>query len=655
MKQLSVCMIVKDEEALLSRCLNSVSGIADEIIIVDTGSTDRTKQIAADYNAKIYEYTWINDFAAARNESLRHATGKWILVLDADEYLGIDDREKWGQFVKQEPKAQIAYTLTVVNFTGDKDHPDEITTAPVTRLFPNFKGIYFERPIHEQLTRGSKRNLFYEKISLSIYHTGYQIERVTDKSKHERNMQIFNEMKKKNKLSEYDWFTLANQYRYGKEDEEALRCYERALKVASSEEPWYPHCLLGAIGLYYKRNSLEQSWKWTEAKLSKYQEYSEYHTIKGIHLEKMGFLHQAATSYLKAIDTAEQRTQKNLEAWLTDPMYSFDTPAKQLVDIYFKLNDNQQAIYWLSKLLNKDTRNPKVLLRLVEWLSQNEDPSAVIGFLDKIYDVRNKADCTLLFKVSLVLGQAELVQYYEQYLNETGYLNTLDQLRYSTLKGNEELWISTIAPKQDVDQESELQMWTQIVVATLKWSTPQKLEEMTINFRNESIPKLNELVLQMLTGKSDLDEQSLKTHCNSLFLVAKQLFLIKEYELFDRFIQTVRSTGLINELANYFYSLNMTEMAMNYYSLLLSEHKLDIVSLVNLGLYHANHGYHSDAVEFLSEAIILNPKAKHLYYALIQSAPKEQKGYFVNKFIAECPEFADISFVRTFIEDEIKL
>lgn len=84
MKQLSVCMIVKDEEALLSRCLNSVSGIADEIIIVDTGSTDRTKQIAADYNAKIYEYTWINDFAAARNESLRHATGNgywyWMLM-----------------------------------------------------------------------------------------------------------------------------------------------------------------------------------------------------------------------------------------------------------------------------------------------------------------------------------------------------------------------------------------------------------------------------------------------------------------------------------------------------------------------------------------------------------------------------------------------
>ncbi|WP_233476275.1 glycosyltransferase family 2 protein [Paenibacillus sonchi] len=114
-------MIVKDEEALLSRCLESVKGIADEIIIVDTGSTDRTKQIAENYGAKIYDYVWSNDFAAARNESLRHAAGKWILVLDADEYLGSNDHSKWIEFLqKEKPQAHLAYTLPVINFTGKK-------------------------------------------------------------------------------------------------------------------------------------------------------------------------------------------------------------------------------------------------------------------------------------------------------------------------------------------------------------------------------------------------------------------------------------------------------------------------------------------------------------------------------------------------------
>ncbi|MFE4712069.1 glycosyltransferase [Paenibacillus sp. NPDC056722] len=650
MKQLSVCMIVKDEEALLPRCLNSVSYLADEIIIVDTGSKDQTKQIAADFNAKIFEYTWNNDFAAARNESLRHATGKWILVLDADEYLGADDLQKWSAFLREEqPQSHLAYTLSVINFTGDNDRSDEINTAPVTRLFPNFKGIHFERPIHEQLTRGRSKDLFHKNISLSIYHTGYQTQRVTEKNKHERNMQIFNKMKESNKLSDYDWFTLGNQYRYGQEDDEALRCYERALKGGNSQEAWYPHCLLGAIGLYYKRNSLAQSWGLTESKLSKYQDFSEYYTIKGIHLEKMGFLEQATSWYLKAIDVAEQRTQLNQEAWLSDPMYSFETPAQQLVDIYFRLNDNQQAIYWLSKLLNKDTRNVKVLLRLVEWLCLNEEPSAVIGFLDKIYDVREKAESSLLFKISLVLGQAELVHYYEQLIDGVSTLNTLDELRYTTLTGTKESWESLTIPNSNKDQENELQLWAQIVIATIKWGTYKKFEEVTRHFKNESIPKLNELVLQMLTGKAALNEQSLEMHANSLFLVAKQLFLIREYELFDQFIQAFKSAELINQLANYFYSLNMTEMAMNYYSILLSQQQLNFNSLVNLGFYHANQGYDSDAVEFISEALKLQPKASYLYYVLIQHAPEGQKNYFIEKFIAECPELVNITFVLNFL------
>ncbi|MNI88681.1 hypothetical protein D3C73_1460020 [compost metagenome] len=99
----------------------------------------------------------------------------------------------------------------------------------------------------------------------------------------------------------------------------------------------------------------------------------------------------------------------------------------------------------------------------------------------------------------------------------------------------------------------------------------------------------------------------------------------------------------------------MTEMAMNYYSILLSEQELDINSLINLGLYHANQEYRSDAVEFLSEALNLQPKAKQLYYILIQQASKEQKPYFIEKFIAECPEYINISFVKEFLDEEKKL
>lgn len=94
---ISVCMIVKNEERILARCLDSLKGIADEIIIVDTGSTDATKQIAFGYTDKIYDYKWENDFAAARNFSFSKATGQYIYQADADEVIDEENRRKFIQ------------------------------------------------------------------------------------------------------------------------------------------------------------------------------------------------------------------------------------------------------------------------------------------------------------------------------------------------------------------------------------------------------------------------------------------------------------------------------------------------------------------------------------------------------------------------------
>lgn len=85
--KLSLCMIVKNEQETLAKCLNSVKGIVDEMIIVDTGSTDKTPKIAQQFGAKVHSFNWCDDFAKARNASLSYATGQWILVLDADEIL----------------------------------------------------------------------------------------------------------------------------------------------------------------------------------------------------------------------------------------------------------------------------------------------------------------------------------------------------------------------------------------------------------------------------------------------------------------------------------------------------------------------------------------------------------------------------------------
>ncbi|MWV46615.1 glycosyltransferase [Paenibacillus sp. HJL G12] len=655
MKRLSVCLIVKDEEELLPRCLDSVKNIADEIIIVDTGSTDRTKEIASFYTDLIFDYQWTNDFAAARNVSLQHATSKWILVMDADEYIAVDEHSQWNLFLDNEqPLGYLAYTLPVVNFTGDKEYQDEISTSPVTRLFPNFMGIYFERPIHEQLTRGAQGELYHKRIDLIIYHTGYQDQRVNEKNKHERNMQIFNDMKNNSQMSDYDWFTLGNQYRYVQDELQALECYEKAIEGTSATLAWYPHCLVGLIILNYKQDRLAESWKWTEYKLSEFPEYSEYYAIKGIHFETLGFYVEAAEQYRKAVEVAEARAAKRQEIWLVDPMYSFEMPVQQLVNVSFKINDNQQAIYWLSKLLNKNTRNPRVLLKLVEWLNHNEQPESIIHFLDQIYDKSNKSEADLLYKVSLGLGRKELVDYYEPHIDQENLLIE-DHLRLGIVRHNHDTWLKYSGMIIGEDDKDIEQFWIQIAVGSLLWKDNSILRVAINSRRTEDEFKGLLSLIASIPSEGTGREALLTEYADDIFLIAKQLFILKQYDCFDQFIQATKTPKLVNQLANYFYGLNQVETAMSYYSVLLSQQQLDEVSLENLGFYHANHGYSTETVEFLEEAVRLQPKARHLYHTLIQHTSNDCKANFIEKFITEFPQFSSISFLNNYFQHEKKI
>ncbi len=103
----SLCLMVRNEEHDLPGCLQSAGDLVDEIIVVDTGSTDRTKEIAANFGAKVFDFPWCDDFAAARNECIRHATGEWIFWMDADERIDEANREKLrGLFESIKPRQE---------------------------------------------------------------------------------------------------------------------------------------------------------------------------------------------------------------------------------------------------------------------------------------------------------------------------------------------------------------------------------------------------------------------------------------------------------------------------------------------------------------------------------------------------------------------
>ena len=142
---LSLCMIVKNEERNLARCLDSVQGLTSEFVIVDTGSTDATSSIAAQYGAEVipFDFTTV-DFAAARNRAIERAHGRWILVVDADEMLEPDTASKIEKLIALDQNA--GYFLERYNHSSDSQSP---FTDYVVRLFPNRPNYRYRGRVHE--------------------------------------------------------------------------------------------------------------------------------------------------------------------------------------------------------------------------------------------------------------------------------------------------------------------------------------------------------------------------------------------------------------------------------------------------------------------------------------------------------------------------
>lgn len=185
---LSLCMIVKNEEGRLAKCLMSAIPVVDEIVIVDTGSTDRTKEIAKTFGAKVYDFEWTDDFSEARNLSLAKATGNWILVLDADETISPLDYDRLTKIVKNNADQPMAYSITTRNYVkptyvigwtcNDGQYADEeggtgwYPSAKV-RLFTNDSRIRFENPVHEFVEPSLKRNgIKIRESDIPVHHYG---------------------------------------------------------------------------------------------------------------------------------------------------------------------------------------------------------------------------------------------------------------------------------------------------------------------------------------------------------------------------------------------------------------------------------------------------------------------------------------------------
>ncbi len=268
---LSVCMIVKNEEEMLAGCLESVAKVADEIVITDTGSTDKTVEIAQSYGAKVCHFQWIDDFSAARNHSLQHCTGDWILYIDADERLSDESQGYIKAYIANALPEIGGMICTVESAHYQMDGSNEVHRGGYPRLFRNlgYPKVKFIGRVHEQISPSIvDAGLNFAISDIKIIHLGYDQSREIMEEKIRRNYKMLLAHVQEEPLNGYAWFQLGQtlaQMGISKEAEEAIRFAINCKNLTNTVLASASAALAQMVG---KSGNFLESLEWAEKSLS---------------------------------------------------------------------------------------------------------------------------------------------------------------------------------------------------------------------------------------------------------------------------------------------------------------------------------------------------------------------------------------------------
>ncbi|MCX7982233.1 MAG: glycosyltransferase [Syntrophales bacterium] len=226
MIKISCIMIVKDEENCLARCLSSVRDYVDEIIVVDTGSTDRSVEIASSFKARVYHHPWQNDFSLHRNQSISYATGDWLLQMDADEELYPGD----GPLLKELALHGGADYYYFLFYDLDKNGLVHGVFNQI-RFFRHGLGMHYTRKVHNQLITCG-RGAF---SSIRIRHYGYDLDREKMEQKHLRTTTLLKETIAASPEEPFNYYELAASYSMHRDFKEAIDYGEKAIKLCKKQ------------------------------------------------------------------------------------------------------------------------------------------------------------------------------------------------------------------------------------------------------------------------------------------------------------------------------------------------------------------------------------------------------------------------------------
>ena len=345
MISISLCMIVKNEEEVLARCLDSIKDAVDEIIIVDTGSEDRTKEIASLYTTKIFDLPWKEDFSMARNYSFSMATKDYILWLDADDVILENDRIKLMELKNTiDPNVDAVMMKYNVGF----DEAGNVTMSYFReRLLKRIKNYIWKDPVHE-----------YIELTGKIINSDICITHRKNKQSTDRNLKIFKKMvSKHHHLSARNLYYYAKELYYNNKLSHAIKYYKKFLQTGDG---WVEDNIYACYELAQCYKRMEDRENELQALLDSFK----YDLPRAEICCELGYFYKDKKELDKAIFWFETATKLNKkdESWsFTMHDYWGYIPSIELCVCYYELGNVQKAIEYNDLAARYKPEDPGVL------------------------------------------------------------------------------------------------------------------------------------------------------------------------------------------------------------------------------------------------------------------------------------------------------
>ena len=403
-------MIVKNEEKNIRRALSWGKGIVCEQIVVDTGSTDRTVEIAREMGAKIFHFEWIDDFSAAKNYAIEQASGDWIAFLDADEYFTEASVQKILPTIQKVEKGgyngrQIVAIVTELMSIDENGKPG--VSGQQMRIFRNIPKLRYRNRIHEELEYAGREtfDVLDARGDLTIYHTGYTKEAIEQSGKSERNIRMLQKELEDDPENVGALVYLGDSYMTGNAYEKARECFHEALKYGTKKEDTLPKDLLRAASMLlilYARDPAPEQEETVREIHEKYQEMHSDHPDAdcyfGVWLYQNKY-YEEATGYLKASLDKFKRYKGNVQVYMSANLKMIYA---QLGDCCLRQKQYEDAVRYFTMSLGVDRYYTEALVMILNIFKREEgelDTAAgTWTLLSHLYNLSSLKDQMMILK-----------------------------------------------------------------------------------------------------------------------------------------------------------------------------------------------------------------------------------------------------------------